>query len=482
MEHKEIYWKGVTQPRGKWHEGCELVPIPTKTGLPDFRLQIWMEDASSGQHLTRLTISVHPDEEVWSHYLNHPLWKCDPRPLVIESLREVMWKVKLCRAEPESPFQIKMAVQYRQGGTINMILKAEVLYDSGGSTILHLVNYANTHLLDLHKKLFRQIPNAKPILKHFIRLKAEYDAELEARHSLRREEKKKLLSSRPTNTGELAVFIDESGDIGLRTPVELYISTATVLPSTNLHTVRDELKSIIVDNWPGNSQPNELHFSKIPETKLPSVLSAMASCLCNNAGYVTVSTGRKDNFLFHLLRCEAENRRTEDTPVVTHWSDVLESPDSQAGRMMLTLLAEDLVTHVGIQALQKGKSLRLCHDRKHKEWMNEALSDGFERSKTAIAAAAEMSYGTRLYPEMSFELRHSQDEPCLWLSDWISWEVGRWFHGESLSSAFGKCAKMMTFLHYDDIGTKVETQTLGGNVSTEYPDYPRDIQNLCRRR
>jgi hypothetical protein len=279
----------------------------------------------------------------------------------------------------------------------------------------------------------------------------------------------------------MAAFIDESGDIGLKKPGSLYITTATVFDSRDLPAVRTELRQIITDNWDG-TQPDELHFSKIPKSKRPAVLSALASCLADHHGRVVVSTGQKDNFLTHLLRCEAEHRRDEETPIITHWPDVLVDTNGQTGRMMLMLLVEDLIAHVGAQALHEGASLAVCHDRKHKEWMNDALSEGFERSRSTIPHIAEVIYGKALCPQLSFKLEHSPAEPCLWLSDWVAWEAGRWARGKALSSAFQDCVTLMTFLHFDDIGRRVQTRELGGAVINYFPDYSRDIQSLCRKR
>jgi len=138
-----------------------------------------------------------------------------------------------------------------------------------------------------------------------------------------------------------------------------------------------------------------------------------------------------------------------------------------------------MITQVGVQALQAGAAVAVCHDRKHREWMNAALRDGFARAQPSVAGVADHVYGEAICPEMSFDLPNSWTELCLSISDWLSWEVGRWIRGEPVSQAFEGCADLMTFLHFDDIGREVRTARLGGEVTEELPDLPRDIRSMC---
>ena len=114
-------------------------------------------------------------------------------------------------------------------------------------------------------------------------------------------------------------------------------------------------------------------------------------------------------------------------------------------------------------------------------WMNEALAEGFERSKNAIRLHSMDYYGKKMRPSMKLELKHSPAEPCLWFSDWISWESGRWLRMKDTSEEFNSCSDLMVFLSFDENGTKLVGKKLGGVAIDKFPDYPRSIQSVLRR-
>ncbi len=96
-----------------------------------------------------------------------------------------------------------------------------------------------------------------------------------------------------------------------------------------------------------------------------------------------------------------------------------------------------------------------------------------------IAGISKSLYGKKLCSSMSFRIVDSKLEPCLWLADWILWEVHRWISGKTLSAVFEACANLMTFVHFDDIGREVTSDKLGGRETGQHPDFPKDIQALC---
>ena len=79
---------------------------------------------------------------------------------------------------------------------------------------------------------------------------------------------------------------------------------------------------------------------------------------------------------------------------------------------------------------------------------------------------------------MEFHIIMSELEPCLWLSDWVSWEFGNWIRGGNLSDAFQKVRTKIKFLSFGDAGEKIAIDGPGGEIIGRFPDRPRAIATI----
>ena len=146
-------------------------------------------------------------------------------------------------------------------------------------------------------------------------------------------------------------------------------------------------------------------------------------------------------------------------------------------RLQATTLAttvELVIMHLAIDFVTSGTSAVFTHDRKHRQWMNDALSAGFERGLSEARKLSSAFFGLAVAPQLSFEVADSKSEPCLWLSDWVSNELSiRPFH-KPLSSELESIKPNMTFLGFRDDGVKCGSKEIGGRPDREFPDLPRD--------
>jgi hypothetical protein len=76
----------------------------------------------------------------------------------------------------------------------------------------------------------------------------------------------------------------------------------------------------------------------------------------------------------------------------------------------------------------------------------------------------------------SFDIVDSENEPCLWVSDWLSAEIRGWqINQAQMSAAYERIKDRLHFLSYDADGIKVGRRALGGPIETTFPDLPRPI-------
>jgi hypothetical protein len=251
-----------------------------------------------------------------------------------------------------------------------------------------------------------------------------------------------------------------------------------IIREPRLDETRSEIRKVIADNWRG-SAPAELHFSGIPAAKLAGVTEALAEIFLREVDDAVCMGGINLDFCRHLLRCEAEFNRAKERPIQTNIADLLADKGSHPGRKLLILTSEELITHVGIDSLVRGSSLKVVHDRKHRQWMNEALQKSFDRSQQSIRLVASELYGQELCPSMSFTVAASETDSCLWLSDWIAWEFGAWLRDDrDLSPAFKKVQSRLRFFAFGNAGQKTSFDGPGGHEIARYPDRPREIASI----
>jgi hypothetical protein len=79
MKHEEVFWKGVTQPSGQWHEQCSFTPIATSASIPDYLFQVTMTDVENKTLLTDFRLLFQPDSATCDFILEHPTWQKEPR-------------------------------------------------------------------------------------------------------------------------------------------------------------------------------------------------------------------------------------------------------------------------------------------------------------------------------------------------------------------------------------------------------------------
>ena len=364
----------------------------------------------------------------------------------------------------------------KQGGVLAVIISAEIFYDGGGNALVHLVNYANTHLIDLVQKVQEKHPDQFP-LGWLIGTKDKFYSDRAETARKEKAAQESRLRARTRDEAGRSLFMDESGDLGLADESHHYISCGVVVKDDTLTALEQDLKKILAQQWRGGA-PKELHFSNLPKSKFDGVTSALADCFIAHAESAVCFAGENLLFFRHLLRCEAEFKRTEKHPIQTNIADLIADKEAHPRRKLLIFLAEELISHVGLDCLVAGADLKIVHDRKRDEWGNRALEKGFVRSQDSIKDVAVEMFGQRLCPAMQFRVAASESEPCLWLSDWIAYEFGAWLRGGELSAAFQRIQSRIAFFSFGEVGQKVRISGPGGHVIGQHPDWPREIRSL----
>jgi hypothetical protein len=106
------------------------------------------------------------------------------------------------------------------------------------------------------------------------------------------------------------------------------------------------------------------------------------------------------------------------------------------------------------------------------------LDTAFKQSEKEISARLLEQYGKEYSLKRSFNLTDSKDHPCLWIADWISWEMARWGKGGAWSNAFERCFPKIAFIAFDTLGTKVSIDRPQGKIIKEFPDMAREISSI----
>ena len=477
MNFQKVFWADVTQLEGNTYESCRFHQVSFNSVCPDFEFEVRLEDPNNQDLLSRVSIITHADHQVCQFVQSHPQWQKDCRPFILMNIHELMWQQKLLKTEFRNPSKTKFGFAFKQGGTLSFDITAEVLVDCGGTTIIQLVNYANTHVFDQLKEVYKVNPTARPSQQYVEAYKQNFFRDNRKKKKQKKKEQKhrlKLYRKKQVKHEPVQIFIDESGDIGFRSLQEPYVINAYVLPLSAVEHVRQALKDIRVQNW-HNTPPKELHFNKIPISKRQNVIADVAKCFRSVPATCLCYIGDKSGFLAYLLRCEAENRKLKDNPIITSWPHTLNKSPTLAGRETLVLLIEELLAHIAIEVLDPETPAQIVHDRKHRKWMNDALKNGFQRSKAAINTYSTEVYGTKLPLSRSFETLDSTTEACLWVSDWICWEISKWVKGQSWSVEFEKSLSKIRFITFDPSGQKVQIDKPQGEMLNQYPDRPREI-------
>lgn len=480
MELSEVFWNGVTQPVGDLYERCFFRPLNQDSVCPDFEFSVTVEDGRTSTAINRVVIVTRIDEGVRRHIRSHPLWSKDCRPFILMNIQELMWSLKLLRTEFGNPSKKEIGFSFKQGGILYFDITAEVFVDFGGSHIVQLINYANTHVLDQLKAVYEDHPAATPSDQYVETFKQNFFREQRNKKIEEKRKQKLRLKTRQRKQVKPvpnSVFVDESGDIGFQSTGQPYIINAYVVPSVATTALRQELTGIIAKHWSANP-PRELHFNKVPESKIVGVIADIAKSFQSYPGTCICYLGEKGGFLSYLLRCEAENRKLLEKPIITNWAYTLNESSSVAGRAMLILFLEEVLTQIAVETVDLQSPMEIYHDRKHRNWMNEALEIGFRRSDAAIDSYSLEAYGKRLPLFRKFKVIDSSAEPCLWVSDWICWELSNWVKGQKWSNEFESCLGKIQFITFNDLGKKILIEKPSGRVIGDFPDWPREVGSI----
>jgi Protein of unknown function (DUF3800) len=478
-DYKEVFWPGINQIEADLYESCWFGPVQSTSNYPSFEFTITNENVKAGEVVSKLTIRLSPDEQVWHFMSKHPLWRKDPRPLLLVQVFDLLWKLKLAPMEFGKPFTNNIVMVEKHGGTILVEILAEVFIDLGGVHVMHLANYANTHVFDQLNEIYKDNPSALPSEEYaeFVKARTKkdvvssriYDSKIQARNrKLRRR-------SRP-NLEPVGIYIDESGDVGFRSLAEPYILCAYVLPVLAVKGVEKDLRGLLAKHW--TKSPTELHLNKVPHSKLSHVLNALARILESQPGTCVCLVGQKSHFLAHLSRSEAVANRLEEKPIKTVWPYKLADSPTGLARATLILMLEELQIHLSTETVDFESPMEIYHDQKHRSWMNDALGTAFKRSENEISAYLLEQYGKEFSLKRSFSLTDSKVQPCLWIADWISWEMAQWCNGGTWSNEFERCFPKITFIAFDTLGRKVSIDRPQGTIIKEFPDTAREISSI----
>lgn len=472
MQNSNHIWKEVVPFPGPHYERCSFIPIQGEEELPDFLFRINTEHDEGGALLLSVELFLYPDAGFWKFANNHPQWKKDIRPLLLMLVRDIFWKFKIIDCGEET-FKVsgRNADPKHEGG-LDFQLVVKRFCEGDGATLVSLANYTNTHVIDQLHAVCAQNPSVMWTEERAAQIRAKFYEDFAEKKQLGESKRKERLSGWRRSAERQIYFIDESGDLGFRDLNTYFLYTGFGTDTSAATSMGASLRDILDSEW-GATKPDELHFSKIPESKRAQILTKVADCFESHGGSAICYSMLKRELLKYFLRCEAETRRLEEQPIITSLFDLFGTRENNPGSYFLSLCAQEMSVFLGTQSMLRGQDFEIVHDRKHRSWMNAALTNGFERAKDDLNAISLDVFGASVQVNSSFRLEDSRDEPCLWISDWIGWEVGRCLRGEELSEQMIRALQSVRIITFDNYGQKVECDRLGGKVITEFPDWPR---------
>jgi hypothetical protein len=408
---------------------------------------------------------VQADARVQAYLDDHPTFSKDAWPFGLVTLGEWMWGIKYLEVDAKRHYE-GVVIDAHTGGQVK--IDANFCRVDGQGWFVPLVNWANTHIPDQLAARFAENSAAVPDPPRIPILRAEA---AERRHSqeisrLYRQIRNRTLLIR--SSPDLNVFVDESGDTGLRKRVTPYSFSAVIVEATQVGALQAELKSAL-SLW-GHTSPREIHFTKVPARFREAVATTFARAVLDRVSSVHCYIFEKWGFLKHLLRNHAEARRAEEFPCDLLWEELISDPQYAAQAAMLAKSAERVVIDLGFELVQTGSAGSVIHDRKHIPWMNRALEEGFKVGRERPVRLAREAFGDVSTPPCTFALADSALEPILWLPDWISHELGAWTAGGELSPAFKQILPKLSCCGFDELGRMGRAPCPGAEVEYIFPD------------
>jgi len=395
---------------------------------------------------------------------------------MLQFIYAAFWRLKTIDAGFREPHIKEVYINdAASGSTAHLLIASEVFFDTGSPVVL-LANYANVHLVDQLDACIEEGWLQTPLSDYMDKVRWLRGVWLAGSNSI---DKQFEPQSGSTEAPKVSLFIDETGDLGFRKPGHFYAIFGVAIADSRLELLREKLRAILAEFWPGPTQPKEMHFSKVREPKREQLIEKISRIFrefveCGNC-FVTPNFA----FLFHLIRAEVEHFRDEERPSKTVIADLLASPDGHVGNRLLMLATEDLISTMIIENLLSATNVSVIHDRKRSEWMNEAIRDGYSAALDNVATFLQVTKSTLSPPITSFSIFDSESEPCIWLCDWLGWELGAWLRGDrEFSSHFLEAIEKVRFFTFSEFGERVQFDYPGGIALKRYPDRPREITKL----
>jgi hypothetical protein len=471
---ENVFWDDVLQPRGEISERCTFSLLPGNGPTGD--LTIFESTFEDGDLLQKVRVLIEFDTIGQDFILSHPIWSRAPKPLMLQFMYAAFWRLKTIDAGFGEPHLKELYINdAASGSTAHLLISTEVYFETGSPVVL-LANYANVHLVDQLDACIKEGGLQTPLSDYMGKIQWLRGVWLAASPPI---DKQFDQQSSSINSAAVSLFIDETGDLGFRKPEHFYAIFGVAVSDNRLEALRSKLRATLTKYWPGPTQPKEMHFTKVKEPKRERLIGEIAETFnefveCCNC-FVTPNFA----FLFHLIRAEIEYFRDEERPSRTNIADLLASPDGHVGNRLLMLATEDLISTSIIENLLTVANVTIIHDRKRSAWMNEAVTDGYGAAIESVASFVQNSQSTLSPPSTSFSIVDSESEPCIWLCDWLGWELGAWLRDERpFSPHFLDVIQKVRFFTFSEDGERVQFDYPGGKELRRYPDRPREIVRL----
>ncbi|MEI9999066.1 MAG: hypothetical protein WDO13_07800 [Verrucomicrobiota bacterium] len=100
------------------------------------------------------------------------------------------------------------------------------------------------------------------------------------------------------------------------------------------------------------------------------------------------------------------------------------------------------------------------------------MDQGATLARQTIEGYIRELYGDDTAPVINIEHQASELEPCLWLADWISWEIQRSLRDGGISPNLIAVLPKTTSLVIDTEGVKAEVDLETGKRLHTFPDLP----------
>jgi len=451
-------------------------------GLVDHTLRVEFMDNQGGSVMSWISFHCHADHEVAAFLIKHPRWSHDPTPLVLGIIQQIVWKIKILEIPMGKIYEHERigVKDTNTGGFIYIDIKACIIDETKlQNWLLPVVNFANTHIVYQIKSFYDNHSCLIPDNSSINTLISEYMRKEDIRHQF---DKSSQIANRanflPASVG-FSAFLDESGNSGFSDTMSHYTVVAVIVRQDKESSLRDSIRRALFTVW-GRNSPAEIHYNSVPNSKKQTVRIEFAKIVQQHDAMVLCFSVLKLNYLKYLLRCHAESRPQEKYPIDIDLNDYLTDPTTNMQYGFLSLLQEELVSHICIDNLKKGCSVTFNHDKKRNEWMNRALQSGFNNALNNVDRFSQSFFGEKLSFPSQLLLPHSVDEPILWIADWIANEVGKWPHGSELSAELLGLGDNFQVIGYDNSGVKRITRVLGEPSLDEFPEIPRNINKLAR--